>query len=97
MPPFEHPGDAQVLVDDRPVDAHRHELIIGALRCRRALQARMSFERRCDLAAIHERNDKFARRELHRARFQVANLKFQSAHSPSIELIRGCTTHVKTL
>jgi hypothetical protein len=36
---------------------------------------------RCDLAAIHERDDKVARRELNGARFQVADFKLQSAHS----------------
>src|SRR5208282_4235459 len=72
---LQHPGDAQILVDVGPMNAHRHDLVVRPLRCRCALEPRVPIERRRDLAAIHERDDKLARRELDGARFQIADFK----------------------
>jgi len=81
VPTLEHCRNTQVLVYRGPMNSHRHDFVLRALRCRCALQARIPVERRRDLAAIHQRDDEVSRGEFHRARFQVADFKLQSTHS----------------
>src|SRR5258708_21747780 len=76
--PLQHAGDAQIFVDQRPVNAHRHEFIFCALRCRCAQQARIPRQRRYDLAAVHKRDDELRRGKLYRARLQVADIKLDA-------------------
>ena len=80
-PPFQHPRDTEILVEVRPVDAHRHNLEIRPLLRRGTLQPPVPIERRCDLASIHKRHHELGRGELNRARVEVADVNFQSSHS----------------
>lgn len=57
---LQHPGDGQILIDGGPADAHRHDLVIFTLCWRRAPEARIPFEQRCDLAAVRHCDNQFA-------------------------------------
>ena len=72
--PLEHPGDTQVLVDVRPVDAHRHDLVILPLGSGGAQEPRIPGERRGDAAAIGQRHHEFGRGELDRTGAQVGGV-----------------------
>src|SRR5215468_11135679 len=77
---FQHTSNAQVFVEVGPVYAHRHDLIICALLGRRVAQMWIPFHRRCDLPAVSECDDKIGRSEFDRARTQITDVDFQSAH-----------------
>src|SRR5262245_51832550 len=77
---LQHAGDAQILVEVRPVNAHGHDLEVRALFGGRTLEPRVPFEGRRDLAAVRKGHDQLALRELDLSCFQVADLNFQSSH-----------------
>jgi hypothetical protein len=94
-PSPQHPCNAQILVEVRPMDTHRHDLKIGALFCGRALEPRVPIERSDDLATIRERHDKLSRPELDRTGAQIADVNFQSSHSRPPAVVRGLAADVE--
>ena len=85
--PRQHPRHAQILVDVRPVDAERRELVILAFRRRSALQPRIPVKRRRDASTVRKPDHELGRGELDGSRAQIAHLNFQSAFQrPPIRL-----------
>jgi hypothetical protein len=72
--PFQHPGDAQILVEVGPMNARWHDLEVGTLLRRCSLQPWVPIQRGRDLAAIRERDDKLSRGELDPLRAEIASL-----------------------
>jgi 2-oxo-3-hexenedioate decarboxylase len=65
---LQHADYAEILVDIGPMNAHRHDLIVGALLRRGRLQSWIPVERSRDSAAIGKRDHKLTFRNLHRPR-----------------------------
>src|SRR6266567_2820581 len=80
-PSLQHSDNSKVFIEVGPVDAHRHDIEIGALLWRGALEARVPVERRRDLPAVDQRYHELGRGELDRTWPQVADINLQSAHS----------------
>lgn len=59
----QHPGDAQILVEIGPVDAHGYDLVVLARGGRGVLQTRIPIERRGNLSAVRKHDDELGRRE----------------------------------
>jgi hypothetical protein len=80
-PPPQHPGNAEVLVEIRPVNAHRHQFESPARRGAGVPQPWIPCQRSRDPAAIRERHHKLVGGEGNRDRPDIADINFQSAHA----------------
>jgi hypothetical protein len=79
-PPFQHPGDAQILIEVGPMNAHWHDLEVGTLLRRSPLQPWVPIQRGRDLAAIREGDDKLGRGELDPLRAEIASVNLHDVY-----------------
>ena len=74
----QHPGDAQVLVEFGPVNAHRHQLEAPARRGTGIPQPRIPRQRGRDPATIRQRYHEFVRGKGNRDRPDIADINLQA-------------------
>jgi hypothetical protein len=79
--PPQHPGNAEVFVQFRPVNTHRHQLEAPARRGTGIPQPRIPRQQGRDPAAISERYHKLVGRKGNRDWPDIADINFQSAHA----------------
>jgi hypothetical protein len=77
----QHPGNAEVFVQFRPVNTHRHQLEAPARRGTGIAQPRIPGQRSRNPAAIRQRDNKLVGGEGNRDRPDIAHINFQSAHA----------------
>src|SRR5271165_3049085 len=80
-PPFQHPRDAEILIERMPVDPHGHDFEIRSLVCRGALEPGVPIERCGNLAPICERHHKVGRSEIDGTQTQITDINVQGSRS----------------